>query len=177
MNDIPTFMDFEASSLSFKSYPIEIAWNLSDTRIETHLISPAGVEEWTEWDAAAEKLHGISRKKLLDEGESPEIICRQLNEQLAGKHAYTDSPRFDGMWLGRLFSACDVEEPLFAIKHIDELLLGMLSPEDPGKRSSVLQLESLKMEARRQKPKQHRAQWDVEFLMELWRLALKETSK
>ena len=176
MNDIPTFMDFEASSLSFKSYPIEIAWNIGD-RIETHLISPGGVAEWTEWDAAAEKLHGISRQKLLDEGETPQTICRRLNEQLAGQQAYTDSPRFDGMWLGRLFSACEVEEPLFSIRHIDELLLGMLSPQEPTKRSAVLQLESLKMEARRQKPKQHRAQWDVEFLMQLWRLAVKETGK
>ena len=42
---IPSFIDFEASSLTVKSYPIEVAWNLEDGTIESHLISPAGVPD------------------------------------------------------------------------------------------------------------------------------------
>ena len=35
------FLDFEASSLSDHSYPIEIAWVFEDGRSQSHMIAPA----------------------------------------------------------------------------------------------------------------------------------------
>lgn len=46
------FLDFEASSLSKQSYPIEVAWVFEDGRSEEYLIRPAPI--WTDWDSAAE---------------------------------------------------------------------------------------------------------------------------
>jgi hypothetical protein len=46
------FLDFEASSLGKKSYPIEVAWVFEDGTSESHLIKPA--PEWTDWDPAAQ---------------------------------------------------------------------------------------------------------------------------
>jgi hypothetical protein len=50
------FLDFEASSLSDRSYPVEVAWVFQDGRSESHLIRPA--TEWTDWDDEAEAIHG-----------------------------------------------------------------------------------------------------------------------
>jgi hypothetical protein len=36
-----TFLDFEASSLSDESYPVEVAWVFEDGHAESHLIRPA----------------------------------------------------------------------------------------------------------------------------------------
>ena len=48
------FLDFEASSLSDDSYPIEVGWVFEDGRTEAHLIRPAPA--WTDWDPAAEAI-------------------------------------------------------------------------------------------------------------------------
>lgn len=92
MDQLPTFIDFEASSLRSASYPIEVAWNDPTGDIEAHLISPASIERWTDWSAEAEKIHGISRAELLKDGKSPSWICRRMNEQLAGTVVYSDDP-------------------------------------------------------------------------------------
>jgi len=175
MTQIPTFLDFEASSLSPHSYPIEVAWSLEDNTIEAHLISPAGIESWTDWDSAAEQVHTIPREQLLTDGKPPQFICNRMNEQLAGKLVYTDAPKFDGMWLSKLFSVCDGITPKFQLKHIDELLVSMICPGIAGRTSGLIKIEELKREAREQKSTQHRASWDVEYLVLLWRLALVET--
>ena len=56
------FLDFEASSLSKHSYPVEIAWVFEDGRSRSFLIKPKS--GWTDWSADAEKIHGISRDRL-----------------------------------------------------------------------------------------------------------------
>jgi len=65
---MPRFLDIEASSLNDASYPIEIAWSDEKGNIESHLINPYAIEEWTDWDFYAEhKIHGLSR-----------FMCREL---------------------------------------------------------------------------------------------------
>lgn len=56
---LPTFIDFEASSLRDTSFPIEVAWN-NGTEIESYIIRPAF--DWSDWDYNAEGLHGLSRE-------------------------------------------------------------------------------------------------------------------
>lgn len=177
MKSTPTFLDFEASSLSSYSYPIEVAWSLDDCSIEAHLISPASIESWTDWDSAAERVHGIQRQQLLTDGKHPEVICNRMNEQLAGKIVYTDAPRFDGMWLSKLFSVSDGVTPKFKLKHIDKLLVSMVCPEIAGRTLGLIKIEVLKQEARKQKPRRHRASWDVDYLVQLWKLASYETRR
>src|SRR5262245_10381901 len=98
MSRIPRFLDFEASSLSVNSYPIEVAWSLEDGSIEQHLISPAAFEGWTDWDPKAEQVHGISREELLTNGESPKSVCGRMNSELFGETVYSDAALYDGMW-------------------------------------------------------------------------------
>lgn len=174
---LPTFLDFEASSLSPVSYPIEVAWNRADGSLESYLISPADIADWTDWEREAEKVHGIPRQQLLAEGKPPRLVCAQMREQLAGTTVYSDAPSFDGRWLARLFAAGD-DSPLdIAVRHIDELLVQMLCPQVAGRSFGLIRIAALKQEARQQMPRQHRAAWDVEYLVQLWRLARFEAKR
>jgi hypothetical protein len=174
MNETPTFLDFEASSLSDRSYPIEVAWNLADGSIEAHLISAEGIESWTDWNPESERIHGISRQQLTLEGRSPVEVRDRINESLAGKTVYTDAPQFDGMWLSRLFEACGDIKPAFQLKHMDDLLVSIVCPQIAGRTVGLVKIGVIKQEARRLSPRQHRAAWDVEYLMQTWRLAANE---
>jgi hypothetical protein len=171
MNEKISFLDFEASSLSQRSYPIEVAWSSQDGSIECYLISPAGIAEWTDWDIEAEKVHGISRAELVAGGVAPHSVCDRMIAQLAGKTIYSDAPRFDGAWLATLFSACGKGKSGFNLRSIDDLLVELLCPDLPGRTQGLIKIGILKQEARRQNPKRHRAAWDVEYLVKLWELA------
>lgn len=167
----PTFLDFEASSLSrTHSYPIEVAWNYEDGSIESHLISPASIADWTNWDPESEKVHNIPRDELIQNGKEPQWVCHRMNEKLAGKIVYTDAPHFDGRWLARLFSVFD-DEPAFEIGDINDLIIKILSPHIEGRAHWLTEAWNLRVEARKRCPRQHRAAWDVEYLMEWWKLA------
>lgn len=174
MASIPTFLDFEASSLSPDSFPIEVAWNLEDESIESHLISPEGIAAWTDWNSESERVHGISREQLLAHGRPPSFVCDRMNRQLTGKIVYTDAPLFDGMWLAKLFAVCN-RQPAFELRHVDELLVQMVCPEIAGRAWGLMKIVALKQEARKQCPRRHRAAWDVEYLVQLWRLAAYES--
>jgi hypothetical protein len=90
------FLDFEASSLSDRSYPIEIAWVFEDGRSEAHLIAPA--PGWNDWDDVSESIHGISREMLEAEGEPHDVVATRLVEALAGHDLFASAPSWDGRW-------------------------------------------------------------------------------
>lgn len=79
---MPTFIDFEASSLSPDSYPIEVAWNHSDGSVENHLISPADVSEWTDWSVRLQEVHGLTRRELIERGKSPSWVSQRMKESI-----------------------------------------------------------------------------------------------
>jgi hypothetical protein len=168
---IPRFLDFEASSLSSGSYPIEVAWNLADASIESYLISPAGIERWTDWSSHSQKVHGISREELLAEGKSPEWVCRRMNDQLKGQCVYTDNPTFDGMWLAELFSTARVRVK-FSLGLIDELLFARVYPNPASRAAAMERILQMKAEARERAGGQHRARLDVQYLLELYAIAM-----
>jgi hypothetical protein len=168
---LPTFIDFEASSLRSASYPIEVAWNAPDGRIEAYLISPAGIPRWTDWSVEAEKLHGISRALLRTEGKPPVWICRRMNHQLAGTIFYSDDPEYDGTWLAELFTATFAGAPAFTIQHADDLLMSLIGPRLGGRIQALPHLEAMKQAARRQVVGRHRATYDVQYLVTLYTLA------
>ena len=94
------FLDFEASSLGRKGFPIEVAWIFETGEEESHLIRPA--EGWTEWAASAEAVHRIPRDLLDREGKPAAEVARRA---LSGHRLYASTPSWDGQWLSRLLRA------------------------------------------------------------------------
>ncbi|MDM8523123.1 hypothetical protein QUF80_07105 [Desulfococcaceae bacterium HSG8] len=164
----PHFIDFEASSLSWHSYPIEVAWNMENGNIESCLISPKHVPEWTDWDPEAQKLHGITRSEILAQGESPSRVCEKIEQALSGKRVYSDNPDFDSMWMMRLFDAVGKSYPNINMLHLDSLLIDTLCPDTSGRIEGFVEILKLKSLTRACMPIQHRAGWDVRYLTELW---------
>ncbi len=171
-NDPPCFIDLEASGLSLYSYPIEVAWSESDGGIESHLISPVGIAEWTDWNKAAARIHGISHAELLRHGRDPHWVAQRLRIRLSGRRIYSDNPDYDGMWLLRLFTACDLPPPSLSLRHLDSLLIEICCPTTEQRLSGLRDILELKHAARSRSLGRHRAAWDVGYLLELWHLAL-----
>lgn len=94
------FLDFEASSLAKRSYPIEVAWVFEDGREESHLVRPA--PDWTDWDPEAQAIHGIARDTLVDEGEPLDMVAARMVETLEGHTLLASAPSWDGKWLSAL---------------------------------------------------------------------------
>lgn len=97
------FLDFEASSLSERSYPIEVGWVFADGTNKCHLIRPAPA--WTDWAAAAEAIHGVSRQELLANGRSHAAIAQRMVDVLIGHDVCASAPSWDGKWLSVLRAA------------------------------------------------------------------------
>lgn len=155
---VPVFLDVEASGFGDGSYAIEVAFSDEQGRVESHLIRPE--PQWVHWDDAAERdAHHISRRTLEAEGKPAAWVASRLNEALAGKTVHTDAPDFDRKWLEPVFRAASVE-PTF---RIEQAYLRI--PDVPGR------MDELAREARALTPGAHRAAWDVQFLVEYWRLA------
>lgn len=79
------FLDFEASSLNKRSYPIEVGWILEGGRSESRLIRPA--PDWTDWGPAAEGIHHIDRSMLFDEGEAHGRVAKRMTNKAFTKVA------------------------------------------------------------------------------------------
>lgn len=116
------FLDFEASSLAKLSYPIEVAWVFEDGRSESHLIKP--LPAWTDWDARAAAVHGISRTSLLAEGEPAESVAHRVLDVLSGHAVYASSPSWDGKWLSVLLRAGGLPRHSLRLKDTDEAQYG-----------------------------------------------------
>jgi hypothetical protein len=108
MLQIPIFADFEASSLSSDSYPIEVAWNIGQD-IESHLINPYCIESWTDWDPVAQAVHGLSRNYLSTHGEHPTSVAERMNQVLSGQSIYFDGMPHDQWWMDELFAAAEIK--------------------------------------------------------------------
>lgn len=114
------FLDFEASSLSDDSYPIEVAWVFEDGRSEGHLIAPA--ENWTDWDDAAEAIHGIKRASLHSEGEPHDRVAGRMVEVLAGHDLFASAPSWDGKWLSVLLRGAGLPRHALRLRDTDEAI-------------------------------------------------------
>ena len=168
----PIFLDIEASSWGVDSFPIEIAWGSSTSDIRNYLINPDGIPNWTDWSSKAEKVHGISREMLLSEGISPKKMCELLSDNLEGMTVYTDAPDFDGVWLVSLFDACKIKPISIDLRSFDELMITSYSKGMDTRLYDLKQLHRFKSKAKNF-DKQHRASWDVEYLVRAWQLTQK----
>jgi hypothetical protein len=112
------FLDFEASSLNKKSFPVEVAWVFEDGRCQSHLIRPAA--DWTDWSSEAEQVHGISQSQLLADGVPAEIVANEMLQTLSGHDLYASSPSWDGKWLSVLLRAAGLPRHALRLKKSDE---------------------------------------------------------
>lgn len=159
---LPCFLDFEASSLTTRSYPIQVAWSLEDGSIESHIINPAHVRGWDDWDDCAEDVHGFTREFLIKNGEHPSFVRDRLLQALGGNRVYTDAVGADGFWLNRLL--CFDGAPPRATVFLEDFY-SLFSADAAQNILSIISDE-----ARRRVPGQHRADWDVLYLREFWSL-------
>lgn len=121
-------IDIEASGFSLKSYPIEIAWRSEDGSFDSFLIKPH--PKWTFWSEDSEKVHGIKRETLFEEGITVDEACHRLNDKLKGKILYSDNASFDLIWIEDLFYySSENIKPLFEVKQINSLYYHMGSKE------------------------------------------------
>lgn len=100
----PVFIDFEASSLSNASWPIEVglAW-LDGKRVITHsrLIHPRAKWPESDWHAKSEAVHNIPRRAL-DHADPADVIAAWLLETIGQRMLVSDAPTFDQKWLDLL---------------------------------------------------------------------------
>ncbi|SFH52913.1 hypothetical protein SAMN04488020_12026 [Palleronia marisminoris] len=108
------FLDLEASSLSTRSWPIEIglAWIGNDGSIasEGRLIRPDpswSVDDWAE-DSAA--VHGITLSELA-EAEPAAEVAAWAQQRIGSAALLSDAPQFDAYWLDRLISSAGLPQP------------------------------------------------------------------
>lgn len=128
------FLDFEASSLSKASYPIEVAWVFEDGQSESYLIAPAPT--WTEWDEEAAAIHGIARDSLKAEGTPVEILGRRMLSVLSGHRLYASAPSWDGKWLSALLRAAGLPRHALRLEDTEdarlEIARSILAPRLSG---------------------------------------------
>jgi hypothetical protein len=117
---LPCVIDIEASGFGRHSYPIEVGYVLSDGRAVCMLVRPGTA--WTHWDAAAEKVHGITRQTLQTHGRSAPEVAARLNAELAGQTVYCDGWAHDYPWLAALFEEAGTQ-PAFKLESVHALLL------------------------------------------------------
>jgi len=134
------FLDFEASSLGKKSFPIEVAWVFEDGQSKSMLIKP--LPEWSDWSAEAEGLHGISRDRLAEEGLSPETVAQQMLAALSGHELFASAPSWDGKWLSTLLRGGGLPRHALRLSRSDEMFVlvavEILGAQYPADRATEL---------------------------------------
>ena len=114
------FLDFEASSLGKRSYPIEVGWVFEDGRSESYLIRPA--QDWTDWDEQAEAIHRISRSHLLAAGSPHDVVAGRMLEELSGHDLLASAPSWDGKWMSALLRAAGLPRHSLRLRDSDDAL-------------------------------------------------------
>lgn len=166
------FLDFEASSLAKRSYPIEVAWMFEDGIGEAHLIHPAA--GWEDWSGDAQAIHGIARERLLREGTAHDAVAARMVEVLAGHDLLASAPSWDGKWLSTLLRAAGLPRHTLRLRDSEEACreraAAILTPVLPPDRVTPVVAEILAEAKRRKAAKKpaHRALADAVAERETW---------
>jgi hypothetical protein len=169
------FVDFEASSLGKRGFPVEVGWAAEDGSEEAHLIRPA--PGWEEWSAEAEGIHGLSLDHLLREGEPHDAVARRTVDALAGHALYASAPSWDGQWLSKLLRAAGLPRHALRLRDTEEVqrsaateaLRGAGIPEAAWPKLLDEILGSARRAAEEAGPPAHRALDDARQELRLWR--------
>src|SRR3569833_2615391 len=114
------FLDFEASSLADRSYPIEVGWVFVVGVGESYLIRLA--PEWTDWSDEAQAIHGIDRAEMLAKGTSHEEVAHRMVDVLTGHTLCASAPSWDGKWLSALLRAAGLPRHALRLRKTDDVL-------------------------------------------------------
>jgi hypothetical protein len=170
------FLDFEASSLGKRGFPVEVAWVFETGEAESHLIRPA--PDWTEWSAEAEAVHGIARARLQAEGRPAAEVARRALEVLSGHRLFASAPSWDGQWLSRLLRGGGLPRHALRLRDTEEAraeaaaaaLAAAALPAEERARTLAAILEEVARRAAAATP-EHRALGDARRELALWREA------
>jgi DNA polymerase III epsilon subunit-like protein len=111
------FIDCEASSLSDRSFPIEVAWVDEMGQGDSRLILPE--PDWRDWSATAEAMHGISYAMLREQGISAPIVAQHVLDVLKDHTLVSDNPGWDQQWIGRLLAIIGHDPlPVIHMNHV-----------------------------------------------------------
>ncbi|MGO4386949.1 transcriptional regulator [Microvirga sp. 2YAF29] len=167
------FLDFEASSLEKKSYPIEVAWVTTCGHEESHLIKPA--PEWVDWSDEAEAIHKIRRERLIAEGMPHDELARRMVDVLSDRALYASAPSWDGQWLSKLLRAAGLPRHSLRLQDTEvlrkesaERILNALKIPD-GERAEAV--EKILLDAKLQNDRlvpAHRALADARRELQIW---------
>jgi hypothetical protein len=106
-------LDFEASGIDPRSYPIEVAIaNVATRDTREWLIAPPPA--WLEtgmWEAEAEAVHRITRAEIIAQGRNVGEVAAELTAHTRGATVLSDAPSFDTKWLCQLYRATGAEPP------------------------------------------------------------------
>jgi hypothetical protein len=167
------FLDFEASSLSDDSYPIEVGWAAEDDSCEAHLIRPA--PGWTDWSVLAEATHRLTREALVREGEPHDRVAHRVLEQLAGHEVFVTAPSWDGKWMSVLLRSAGLPRHALRLKPAEQahrdVVAEVLGDALPAARVAVFAATLLADVRRRLQggPPRHRALADARSELAVWR--------
>lgn len=98
------FIDFEASSLSEASWPIEVGGaTLDGNRITTwsSIIKPAPEWPLQDWSNQSEAVHGISQAELWNAPDAWRV-ADEFADFAGARQLVSDAPNYDQVWLDRL---------------------------------------------------------------------------
>lgn len=118
----PAIIDFEASSLKPPSFPIEVAVVDAGGAEFQRLIRPS--QTWINeyrWDPESEKIHGIPKSILLEDGCDLVNVAKDLNDFVGDGTVYCDGGVYDINWANELYAAAGIDRR-FQIASIFKLI-------------------------------------------------------
>ncbi len=161
-------LDFEASAVGPRSYPIEVAVIACETGSgKDWLIRPPPC--WLEhgsWSAESAGVHGIALRSLIEDGIAAEQVARELAELCREKTVLCDGGEHDLRWLVTLFSAIE-EFPPFELTDFHAFAWNLALQSGCRPDVAIVRSEN---EAHARFPVTHRAQEDARHLAEMLRL-------
>jgi len=161
---IPLFIDFEASGFGPYSYPVQVGWAVPGGLSESHLIRPSTAWLNAHWDYRAERLHGISRERLIEVGEPPTTVVACLVRAAQGRRLYADNVGHDERWLNLLLQAAGTVVSNDWKVWCANILFRQLAAE------RNVTLPAITAEAQRLSPPTHQAGDDARHLATIYRL-------
>ena len=128
------FLHFEATSLSRRGFPIEVAWVFENGAEESHFIRPA--PDWSDWDPDPKTSRAIPRERIAVDGVPVEAVARRLVDELADQTVFASAPFCDCKWLALLLRSAGLSPWAIRLVDIDvgllELAGAILAPSLPS---------------------------------------------
>jgi hypothetical protein len=160
-------LDFEASSLSEESYPIEVSWGNLDGICAEYLINPDSVPGWTDWNDESEKVHNLSRSYCVSNGLDVEVVAAKLVSDLRGKTVYVDGGSHDVRWKNRLLKAAGYSQN--EVQLTDFMMCVAKRLFAMGCKYPSIEYSKQLKQFEKLHPREHRAAGDVQWLIAVYR--------